>query len=797
MIRYYFILFIRNIKRDKVFFSINLIGLSTGLACATMIYLWVFDEINMDKFHEKGNRIFQVMQHSPTPTGIMTSENTPGHLAQALMEEMPEIEFATSVIPTSWFDKKGIISYEKTYLKASGQFVSKDYFNIFSYPLVYGSVDEIFNNKKSVVISENMAMQLFNTSENIIGKTIEWNNKKFNKSLGGIFTISGVFKTLPSNSTEQFDLIFNFDYFFDKFKNNLNDWRNSNPMTYVLLEPECNISTLNEKIKNFLSTKHHHLNRNTLSLEPYSRKYLYSKYENGVQIGGRIEYVRLFSIIAVIILVIACINYMNLSTAKVTKRIVEIGVKKVLGSDRKKLIFQLMSESLLYSFFAILVAITIVNVLLPSFNQLTEKNLNLTPNLILFLIGILVFTGLISGSYPAFYLSSFNPIKILKGKLNKSFGELLTRKGLVVIQLSVSIFLIIAVLVIYMQMTFIQTKNLGYDRDNIIHINKEGKVGKELESFLAEVNKIPGVLKATSSANVIVNNNSSTTGLSWKGKNAEENMSCAIFDVNYEFIKVFGIEIKEGRSFSKGYHNENSKIIFNESAIKSMGLSNPIGEIINLWNKDMEIIGIVRNFQFRSLYENEQPCLIKLMSLERNYGNHIWIKIKKGAELATIKRIEDFYLEFNPGYPFEYRYIDDDYRALYKSESKVAILSKYFAAIAIILSCLGLYGLAAFTIQRQYKEIGMRKVLGATTFGIMKLVFGHFSRLFFISIIIALPFGYLIMNNWLNEYAYKIRLEWWIFAISGFVVLFVALIAVGTQAIKAANNNPVVCLRDD
>ena len=800
MLKYYVILFFRNIKTDKNSFLINIIGLSTGLACAVMIYLWIFDEINMDKFHERDSQIFQVLQHYPTPNGIMTSEATPGPLAQALKDEIPEIELATSVIPTSWFDNEGIISLDGTYLKAGGQFVTKDYFKIFSYPLVEGNPNKIFKDKNSILISEDLALQLFSTTDNIVGETVEWNNKKFNRSLGGLFTISGVFKSLPSNSTEQFDLVLNFDYFFEIFKNNLSNWGNSNPNTYILSKLNCNSSALNDKITNFISTKDHHLESNTLSLVPYSERYLYNNYESGVQVGGRIEYVKLFSVIAIIILTIACINFMNLSTARATRRIKEIAVKKVIGANRKKLVFQYLTESLLYSFLALLVAIILVVIWLPNFNQITGKNLSFAFNahLVLFLIGITIFTGLFSGSYPAFYLSNFKPAKMLKGKLNNSFEKLWTRKGLVVFQLSVSTMLIFAVIVLYNQMAFIQNKNLGYNRDNIIHINKEGKTDKELDAFLYEIKKIPGVINATNSFNVLVNNNSNTTGLLWDGKSPDENISFAIFDVNYDFIETFNIELEEGRSFSREYSNENSKIIFNEAAIKSMGLSHPLGKSIKLWNKyNLTIVGIVKNFQFKSLYESEEPCLIKLMPPENNYGNNIWIKIKAGEESATIKRISNFYNEFNPGYPFEFKFVDDEYQALYNSENKVAILSKYFAGIAIILSCLGLFGLAVFTVQRRFKEIGVRKIQGSTGFGIIKLILGHFSKLFFISIVIALPIGYLIMQRWLNEYAYKIQLEWWIFAISGFIVLFVALISVGTQAIKAANFNPVVCLKDD
>ena len=803
MLKHNLILIFRNFRRSKSIFFINLIGLSTGLACVLLIYMWVNDELSFDKFHKNDNRLYQVMKNSQSANGPGTFQDTPGLLAKALVLEIPEIKYAVSVIPISFLNQKGILTNSERTFKASGLFVSEDYFNIFSYPLIHGNKNQVLLEKNAVVISEELAKKLFNTTENIIGKTIEWNQS----GTSGQYMISGIFKNLPSNSSAQFDLLFNFKVFLQK-KPNLNLWNNSYPSTYVLLKNNVNIDELNKKIAGFITTKLEG-SHDILFLQKYSDRYLYGKYENGVPTGGRIAYVRLFSIIALIILVIACINFMNMSTAKASKRLKEVGVKKTVGAGKITLIFQYMGEAMLISFLSLIIAVMLVELLLPQFNMITGKQLGLTfnMNLLLSVLGITFFTGLIAGSYPAIYLSRFNPVTMLKGKINTSFGELLTRKGLVLFQFSISVILIVSVLVVYKQMEMIQTKNLGYNKDHIIYFEKSeladnnmnnvrDKYEQHLDNFLLSIKNIPGVVNAANFCQLISKEHGSTTGIYWEGKNPDNQTPFANINVGYDFIETLSIELKEGRTFSRKFGAEKSTIIFNETAIKKMGLKNPIGKIVNLWGENKQIIGVTKDFHFESLYESCDKPLLFNFSMDQ-LASKIMVKLRSGMEQTTIERLEKYYKEHNHNLPFEFKFLDDEYQTLYASEMRVAVLSRYFAGIAILISCLGLFGLAAFTAERRRKEIGIRKVLGSGELNIIYLLTNDFTKIVLASMLISLPASYLIAKHWLNTFAYKIDLSPWYFVSAGLITLSISWLTVGIQAIKAATANPVKSLRHE
>ena len=798
MFRHNLLLVYRTFKRFKTSFFINLIGLSTGLACAILIYLWVTDEMSFDKFHEKDRQLYQVMQNAPLPDGVFTTEGTPGLLFEALAQEMPEVEdAAVAAYAPGGRLSKGIISFGNTNIKASELHVSKNYFNVFSYLLMQGDKAQVLSDKYSVVLSDELALKLFHTNENIIGKTVEWKRGE----LSGLYNVSGVFKKPPLNSSAQFDLLFTYELLFEKYAGNLGNWGNSNPMTYLILKEGTNIDPFNDKIRDFSKSKYKMLNGTdgdwigTLFLQRYSDKYLYNSFENGVQAGGRIGYVKLFSIIAIFILIIACINFMNLSTAKAAHRIKEIGVKKAIGAGRKALVFQFLAESMMITFLSLLLSLLLVALFLPPFNQITGKQLTLTfnPDIVISLLSILLITGLISGSYPALYLSGFKPAIILKGNLNTSTGEAWVRKGLVIFQFAISVILIVSVLIIYKQIEFIHSKNLGYNKDNIIRFVNEGKLLESMETFLSEVKKIPGVVNASSIGNDITANKSSTSGLDWEGKNEGEDILFGNLEVDYDLIELFGFEMKEGRTFSREFNTEGAKIIFNEAAIAAMGIRNPVGKTIKLWGEEKQIIGVVRDFHFESLYERVKPCFLQLSPNRPN----VLVKIKAGMEQEALSGIQKFYHEYNEGLPFEYRFLDDDYQALYASEQRVALLSQYFAGIAIIISCLGLFGLTAFITERRRKEIGIRKTLGSSELGIVYLLSGGFTKIVFASILISMPVSYLIMRHWLNSFAFRIELELWFFISAGLIALFIAWFTVGLQTVKAARANPVECLKDE
>ncbi len=791
MLKHNLLIIFRNFKRSKGTFFINLIGLSTGLACALLIYLWVNDELHVDKFNKNDSRLYQVMENAKLADRITTQSYTPDLMAETMAKEIPEIKYAAAVTPSSWFSFT--LSVDEINIKAEGQFADKDFFNIFSFGLLQGNPSQVLTGNNSLVISKELAMKLFRTTKNVVGKTIKWQLLNFSDQA----VITGICNDVPQNSTMQFQFVLSYQAWKDLSKEmgRTMNWDNHAPSTYVLLKKDTNPNLFNKKIAGYLKSKFSNSNV-TLFARHYSDGYLYGKYDNGVRDGGRIEYVKLFSVIALFIILIACINFMNLFTAKASTRMKEVGIKKAVGAERKSLVFQYLSESLIISLISLIFALLFVELLLPQFNNITGKQLSLNFNsgIVITLLSIVVITGLISGSYPALYISGFKPVSVLKGKLNMPGGELWLRKVLVVFQFSLSIIFIAAVLVVYKQIDFIQTKNLGYDRNNVICFDKEGNAAKNQRTFLSELRKLPGVVDAASANTNLMGSFGNTIGLNWQGKNPKDIIRFESMQVSYNLIKTLDINIKEGRSFSKKFGSDSTAIIFNEKAIKIMGLKNPIGKIINLWGVNRQIIGVTKNFNFESLHETIKPLFF---ILEPDRTMKIMIKIQAGNERETIDRIKNFYSKFNPGHVFDYKFLDKDYQALYKSEERVSVLSKYFAGLAIMISCLGLLGLAAFTAQRRIKEIGIRKVLGSSEFGIIYLLSKDFSKLVIASILIALPLSYLLIKNWLDSFAYRISLSPWYFFSAGIITLLIAWFTVGTQALKAARINPSRCLRDE
>ena len=782
----------RNFLRFKSSFFINLIGLSTGLACALLIFLWVSDELAFDKFHEKDSRLYQVMEHVNFSNEISTSRNTQGLLAETMAEELPEVEYAATVIPGAW-GQNMTLSVEDHTIRATVQYAGPDFFRMFSFDLTAGDEGQVLADKNNMVISESLAMRLFNTTEGVLGRTVRFQQ-------GKEYVVSGMFKDVPFNSSQQFDFVLSFERFKEENPWVL-EWGNSAPDTYLLLKEGTDIQAFNAKIERFLDRKGNNFAKFSLFAKPYSESYLWGSYENGKLAGGRISYVKLFSIIAVFILLIACINFMNLSTAKATRRLKEIGVKKAIGASRQSLILQYLAESVFMAFLSLLVALVLVVLFLPQFNSITGKQLSLSPdvNLVLMALGITFFTGIISGSYPALYLSGFSPLSILKGsgagsRGNSNFGELLARKGLVVFQFTLSVVLIVAVLVVYRQIEYVQNKSLGYNQDNIIYFQREGIIKEKQETFLAELNNIPGVVGASSTDNIMVGQQGATSDLDWEGKSPEVEIEFERVGVNLGMMELLNIEVAAGRFFKQGFGADTNALIMNEAAIKAMGLVDPVGKIVRLWGEEKQIIGIAKDFHFQSLHEPVKPMFFWLAP-DRTW--HMMAKIEAGKEQETLARIEAFYKRFNPGFPFNFKFLDEKYQAQYEAEQRVSILSRYFAGLAILISCLGLYGLAAFAAEQRTKEIGIRKVLGASVSDIMTLLSKDFVKLVTLSILIGSLLSWLAMSKWLEGFAYRTELGWWVFGLAGAAALFIALCTVGYQALKAARANPVKNLRSE
>lgn len=789
MLRNYFKIAWRNLLKDRQFAFLNLLGLSAGLACVFLIYCWVHDELSFDKFHEKDQQLFQVMEHRPHAEGIQTSPETPTLLAETLRETMPEVEYAAASTPPFWFQNVAL-SVGSENIKGTGLFTGKDYFNIFSYPLIQGNKEQVLSGKNAIVISEELALKLFHNTEYVVGKHISWQLYDLKKHS----IVAGVFKGTPPNSSVQFDFILPFEVFKDIMGMTGSMGSQGPFFTYLVLKEGTNTAHFNTKLSALMKSRSKDQARN-LFLKPYSENYLHGNYENGVQSGGRIAYVRLFSVIAVFILIIACINFMNLTTARASGRMKEIGIQKAMGSGRKTLVFQYLGESTLMAFLALIVALLLVVILLPSYNGITGKQLTLHADakLILSFLGITFLTGLIAGSYPAIYLSGFKPLTALKGKLHSVTGGLWVRKGLIVFQFSLSVIFIVAVLVIYRQMTYIQSKSLGYNKDHVIYFESEGKVPESMEAFLSEIKNMPGVINASGMTGNVLSGPS--IGIPWKKNGQEEAIMFRPFLVNYDLIETLDIQMASGRAFSRDFGSDSSRIIFNEAAIKAMGIENPVGKVINFGGDDREIVGVAKNFHFQSLHEEVKPLFFQLEPYSSTLT--IMVKIKAGMEQEVTGRLSTFYKTYNPGFTFDYKFLDEDYQVQYKAEKRVATLSKYFAGLAILISCLGLFGLAAFTTERRQKEIGIRKTLGASVASVVSLLSGNFIRLVLIAILVASPITWYVMNRWLQDFAYRIEIQWWVFALAGLLVVIIALLTVSFQSVKAALVNPVKSLRSE
>ena len=599
---------------------------------------------------------------------------------------------------------------------------------------------------------------------------------------------------MPANSSQQFDFVLSFDYF-RTIKTWVTDWYSTGPLNYVLLKPGVDANVFKKNVADVIQKNRNDTSTNVLPIK-FSDVYLHNNYNGNAQSGGRIEYVKLFSLLAVFIMVIACINFMNLSTAKAARRFKEVGIKKVVGAERSQLIFQFLTESFLLTVVAMLFAIVIAMLLLPAFNQITGKNISLhfTWQMIIGIVCIALITGFVAGSYPALYISKFNPLAILKGRLGTSAAELLSRKGLVVFQFTLSTVLIIAVFIIYQQIQFIQNEDPGYNKNSVLRMAAEGNLSTRQDAFIAALKKIPGVNNASATNHRMVGHNFATDALSWSGQPTNDNTYFEGFEADYDFIETMGMHIKEGRSFSRSFGADSTTIILNEAAVNAMHLKEPIGKTIRLYRRNVQIIGVVKDFHFESMHAEIKPSYLVLVPQS---GTIVASISSSNHQQTTIKAIQHLYESFNPGFPFTFNFLDEAYQQQYESETRVSALSKYFAGLAIIISCLGLFGLAAFTAQKRRKEIGIRKVLGASVTQLTQMLSKDFLKLVFIACLVAFPLAYWIMRKWLQSFAYRINISWWMFIAAGVAAVLIALVTVSFQAIKAAIANPVKSLRTE
>jgi putative ABC transport system permease protein len=790
MLKNYLLVAWRNLKRNKVFSFINILGLALGIACSLLIILWVQDEKSMDSFHKNKKRLYTVFERQFYDGRVEGGYYTPGLLGQEMKRKIPGIELAADY--TSYDD---ILTFQvgDKIMKETGSYASADFFSLFSFPIIRGTATDALKDPASISISRKMAKHFFGSPEAAMGRTIRCENKRD-------FKVTAVFEDFPQYSSIKFDFIGNWFYYLDE-NPWAKDWGNNGPATVILLRPDANPAGVADKIKKFLDGYNKEQDKTfhiELGMQRFDQQYLQGNFKNGELSGGRIEYVNLFSIIAVFILLIACINFMNLTTARSVKRAKEIGIRKVAGAFRAVLIRQFIGEALLLSFLATLIALILATTLLPLFNSLTGKEITFPFSNLYFwleLLGLVIITGFISGSYPALFLSAFNPVTVLKGTLKFNTRSALFRKGLVVFQFVLSIVLIIGTIIISRQVQYIQHKNLGYNRENLIYLPLEGDLRDKYALFKEEALRMPGIISISRMTESPINIGSNTGGVDWDGKDPNARPMFTQASVGYDFIKTMDIKMAMGRDFSKDYGTDSVGYLINESALRKIGYKDPIGKRLTFWGKKGTIVGVVKDFHFLSLRLPIEPLVLRLRD-EESFGN-ILLKTEAGKTREILSGLEQLCKNLNPKFPFTYQFCEEEFKKLYKSEQVIDKLSNYFAFLAIFISCMGLLGLAMFTAEQRIKEIGIRKVLGASVSRLFVLLSREFLQLVFIALLIAIPLAWWAMENWLEDYSYRTEIEWWVFALAGLLAFLIALLTISFQAIKAAFANPVKSLRTE
>ncbi|PWT94898.1 MAG: ABC transporter permease [Bacteroidetes bacterium] len=792
MFKNYFTTAVRHLFKNKSFSFINILGLAIGMASALLILLWVQNEMSFDRFYTKTARIYKIYNRDKVNGAWLTSDLSPSALATSLHNDFPEVENAVRYRRVTFLTSVG-----EKHINSQGAFADEKFLDVFDFPLSEGERANSLSGNYSIVITKKFAEKLFG-NESAIGKTIKIDSTDN-------FTVKAVLEALPSNTQFDFEYLLPWTYMVKLNWVPEEDWFRNFAPTYVCLKEGTKQSAFEKKIQNLL-TEHNKSTPNETTaqifLQPIKDTYLYSKSENGRLVAGKIEAVKIFIIIAIFILLIACINFMNLSTARSEKRAKEVGIRKVMGGMRTSLALQFIFESILISAIAFAIALIIVQVALPAFDKLIGSELKIdfnNPYYWAFAVSFVILTGILAGSYPAFYLSSFNSIKVLKGSFRKINSVVTPRKVLVILQFTFAIVLIISTIIVQQQVKYAQERESGYNRSNLIFTFTQGKVNDHFRAIKDELIKSGAAVAVTKSYSPITRKWNDGDGFYWQGSTeADKKINFAWLGSDADFTKTLGVKIAEGRDIDVyNYPTDTMGMLLNEEAVRLMRLKNPIGQTITFApdGRQWHVVGVVKNFILESPYSRISPMMIVGPS---QYFQVMHIKLNPANSVSDdLAKAEKIFKDYNPQYPFEYVFADEAYAGKYKDEKKTETLSRLFAGLTIFISCLGLFGLAAYMAENRVKEIGVRKVLGATTSGIAILLSRDFLKLILISIIIGSPIAYFAMAKWLSNYEYRTEIRWWIFAGSGLIALLIAIITISFQAIRAALENPVKSLRSE
>lgn len=778
----------RNLLKNKVYSLINISGLSLGLTASILIALWVVDEYSVDAFHDDLDRLYIVTSQEHSGGEITYGGyDTPGLLGEEMPKVLPEVEYSCSY---NWAGFRNI-AVGPEIVKMQGGFAGKDFFKIFSHPLLIGTRENAIPTKENIAISRRMSVIFFGSPEKAIGQSVKIDNYRDLK-------VTAVFEDMGSNVSDRLEYVLNWDFFLEREQGWITNWHNSGSTTFLKLREHADREALEKKLHHFIKgydKEWTDIDYLELGLQPYGEKYLYSNFKNGVVDGGRIEYVRLFEVVAAFILLIACINFMNTSTARSIKRAKEIGVRKAMGALKSVLASQFMLEAFVFTTIAVVLAITLLIILLPAFNLLVSKNIASPVFDIRFWLGIgllTIITGTIAGSYPALLLSSFKPISALRNNFKVGSSSTSFRKVLVVVQFALSIIFITGTIVVSKQVDFVQNKNLGYQKDNLIYLDLIGNLGRNFDTFKNELMNIPGVTGVTRMSNRPIGYENTTGSVEWEGKQPGTKPNFTPASIGYDFIETMNATLLYGRDFSREFA-DSSNYIINEAALKIIGYKDPIGMPLTFWGQKGQIVGVVKNFHFNSLHVPIAPLILRLRN-DVGYG-YAFIRTEPGKTADVVPELEALYKKLNPDFAFAHQFADEEYAAMYESEMIAKKLSQYFAFLSIFISSLGLLGLVIFTAEQRVKEIGIRKVLGASVMQVVTLLSRDFMKLVGIAILFSLPVAYYVSDSWLSGFEYNIGVQWWMFGISASGAIVIALITLSFQAIKAALANPVKSLK--
>jgi putative ABC transport system permease protein len=788
MFKNYLLIALRNLQRNKVYSVINIVGLSIGIACSVLIFLWVHDEVGYDRFHTNYDRLHQVYMNQEFSGVVKTGDFTPYPLADAIRQRSSGIKHVALTNHGEGY----LLTVGDNKLSKIGTAVTEEFLQMFSFNLIKGNPANALSDPSAIVISQSLAKALFG-DEDPMDKLIKMENTNDMK-------VTGVIEDVPSQSTLQFDFLLSFEFLAKQewVQQSKTNWQNHSFKILAELQPDVSEEDVNAAINSLIRDNDKNAPTAEVFLQPMRNWRLFNEFTNGKISGGMIDYVAMFSAIGIFILLIACINFMNLATARSESRAREVGIRKSIGSLRKQLVLQFLGESVLITVLAFVLALMFVELVLPFYNMLVNKNLAIEYTNFYLWVGAGIFvvtTGVISGSYPAFYLSAFKPVSVLKGKPHAERGSVTPRKVLVTLQFAFSIFLIIGTLVIYQQIMHVKARQVGYDRENLMLVWTNAEIENNFSTLREELKRSGAVKSVCKSSAPVTRIFSSTDGISWAGKVGEDKVPFTTVATEYDFAETMGVKMLYGRDFSPEFKSDSSAIVINKAALDIMGLENPIGQKIRIWGDERTIIGVMDNIVMGSPFEPVAPLAVAMIP---GWSSTISVRLEATTDLqGAISKVEKVFKIVDPEHPLWYRFADTEFETKFSSINLVSRLALIFAVLAIVISCLGLFGLSAFTAQQRTKEMGIRKVLGASVPGLVGMIAKDFSKLVVLAFILAAPFAWYLLNGFLEQYPYRITIAWWVLPLAGLSALLLAVIIVSTQALTAARSNPVESLRSE